>query len=196
MFREEESLFSKAKFVSKGWPTVWISFVLPFCGFLTDHIHFSYCILSSNVTVLSQSETSGYLHLPPAPIQWQPVLIKHNAVESYHDQFNTSCLYGEVRAVCQMGTVSEGMVSRGTIVADGPTKNSRVKLTAWVDGGPSQAWADEKPKQKHTYTTCVLIWCVRREQNIYNKRGLNFHTMAFIYLCSFYLKNFWFSLVN
>lgn len=159
MFREEESLFSKAKFVSKGWPTVWISFVLPFCGFLTDHIHFSYCILSSNVTVLSQSETSGYLHLPPAPIQWQPVLIKHNAVESYHDQFNTSCLYGEVRAVCQMGTVSEGMVSRGTIVADGPTKNSsQTDGMGWWRTKSGLGWWETQAKT-YIHNMCSHLMC-------------------------------------
>ncbi len=43
--------------------------------------------------------------------------------------------------------LSEGTASGGTTVADGPTKNSRVRLTGLVDGGPIHAWADEKTQR-------------------------------------------------
>ncbi len=37
--------------------------------------------------------------------------------------------------VCQMRTVSKGTASMGNTVADRKTKNSKVRLTGWVDGG-------------------------------------------------------------
>lgn len=40
--------------------------------------------------------------------------------------------------------LSGGIASRGTKVADGLAKNSRVRLTGWVDGGQIHAWADKK----------------------------------------------------
>lgn len=56
--------------------------------------------------------------------------------------------------------LSEGTASGGTAVADGPTKNSRVRLTGWVDGGPIHAWAGGKTQRRIMYcqvSSCYML---------------------------------------
>ena len=44
--------------------------------------------------------------------------------------------------------LSEGTASGGTTVADGPTKNSSVRVTGCVEGGPIHTWVDEEKTRR------------------------------------------------
>lgn len=54
--------------------------------------------------------------------------------------------------------LSEGMASRGTTVADGLAKNSRVRLTGWVDGGQIHAWADKKTQRRKMLPCLFMLY--------------------------------------
>lgn len=49
----------------------------------------------------------------------------------------------------------ESTVPGGSAVADGPTKNSKARLTG-VDGGPIHAWADDKTHRRKMFG-CVCV---------------------------------------
>lgn len=69
--------------------------------------------------------------------------------------------------------MSEGTASRGSTVADGPSKNSRVRLTGWVDTEPIHTWADEK-----TYRFSPVM-CIKQHKKIHIHFGHIVHRTVY-----------------
>lgn len=141
--------------------SVWASFCRPL-GFLFgyllntwDSFHTTLCHLLSPA---SQMGASGCLRLLAALIEWCRVLIKHNAAEFHHDQFNLSCLAWEVEMACQMGNAQP---PGGGL--QWQMDRLRIAESEWQDGWMEDQFTpglmrntDEEKMHCHISTCCVL----------------------------------------
>ena len=62
--------------------------------------------------------------------------------------------------------LSEDTASRGTVVADRLTKNSRIKLTGWLDGRPIHAWDDERTQRQKMYSSDSTLYALQQQRQL------------------------------